>query len=972
MFNYNKVLDELICEKERIEAKPIYKRYLETPNDFDIVNSVTIKRYKEICANINVLISPVDIYFKKRFADISNVSFDIDSMLMKKCMVKFDDGVLIRNFLGSLINAYSDDSLPLDVKENVRLLFYNFSMKRDSNYISNFIYYLYLLFNKNIDGLAACMKIKTYILADLISERREISYKNFEFLANGLTDLVKNSDSVVRHQVGEFIDYLKSNLKIGAQKGINNKKRIRKITSKEERVLKSVDTIDEKYDELVEYVKSNPGATIDMQFKFKDNATFETWRRLILEYIKMGLNDSVVDEKLFKLAYVIYPDVDSDLDYGTCLSRLLFSLGLSIYNCFSDVKIPQSVLIQICNNKILPNNQVYNLLYFFFDNLEANSKLNKYQKYFLEEAKQKLDKLKEENKVVENTDVNSFIVYDDIALYEQDVLCYFDKDEAEEVKRSNIDWYIKCITLMYIYKNFGRIPTRNEFFYDGSFAHKWHCSQVRFINNHDLRVILSKEQVDMFNVIEQFKCHVGDSRRHVGDIIKFFRTNFEFCTSELKKHLEENNFSISKNFYIGKFKAVDIWVYMLSLLKTKCNDYVAEEIAIMKDLRNMRLLDRKSKNQNKCVGDINFGLALSKFLESMNMTMNDFATLCGMSYPGVALLARNSSLPREETLNKINDAISKINRRKLRKDQVADLDEFKKVLLQVDVTRSKRKNIFRTDALFEKNDGDNMLPVDSIVAVRESNPEWYKEFSDLLELATKDYSTDLFSSVWYQNAIRDYYHKKLDDNQEKMVVYLVQLLKMRKLYVKHELFSKKLDLLLQFIDEQNRLPVAGELIYQGEDLSVLYVTVLRVYTASSKKVRYWTREDYSKVGLIVQKVHLNNFYKEKTPDHIDGDNYYIGNKLLLLKYAMNLFIGEFIKVLKWPEIDYRCYVRYFCNDKALPKELVELLKTFIINVNMTNMREDQKAIINMLAEELGCEKKREINQIKALISSNKE
>ena len=27
-----------------------------------------------------------------------------------------------------------------------------------------------------------------------------------------------------------------------------------------------------------------------------------------------------------------------------------------------------------------------------------------------------------------------------------------------------------------------------------------------------------------------------------------------------------------------------------------------------------------------------------------------------------------------------------------------------------------------------------MLPVDSIVAVRESNPEWYKEFSDLLEL----------------------------------------------------------------------------------------------------------------------------------------------------------------------------------------------------------------------------------------------
>ena len=129
---------------------------------------------------------------------------------MKKCMVKFDDGVLIRNFLGSLINAYSDDSLPLDVKENVRLLFYNFSMKRNSNYISNFIYYLYLLFNKNIDGLAACMKIKTYILADLINERREISYKNFEFLANGLTDLVKNSDSVVCHQVDEFIDYLKS------------------------------------------------------------------------------------------------------------------------------------------------------------------------------------------------------------------------------------------------------------------------------------------------------------------------------------------------------------------------------------------------------------------------------------------------------------------------------------------------------------------------------------------------------------------------------------------------------------------------------------------------------------------------------------------------------------------------------------------------------------------------------------------
>lgn len=970
MFNYNKVLDELIYEKERIEAKPIYKRYLEAPNDFDIVNSVTIKKYKEICANINVLINPVDIYFKKRFANISNVSFDIDSMLMKKCMVKFDDGVLIRNFLGSLINAYSDDSLPLDVKENVRSLFYNFSMKRDSNYISNFIYYLYLLFNKNLDSLAARMKIKTYILSDLITEKREISYKNFDFLTNGLIDLAKDSDFVVRHQLDEFIDHLKSNLKIGAQKGINNKKRIRKITSKEERVLKSVDTIDEKYDELVEHVKSNPGATIDMQFKFKDNATFETWRRLILEYIKMGLNDSVVDEKIFKLAYVIYPDVDSELDYGTCLSRLLFSLGLSIYNCFSDVKIPKSVLIQICNNKILPNNQIYNLLYFFFDNLEDNSKLNKYQKYFLGEAKQKFDKLKEENKVVENTDVNSFIVYDDISLYEQDVLCYFDKDEAEEVKHSNVDWYIKCITIMYIYKNYGRIPIRNEFFYDGSYAHKWHCSQVRFINNPDLRVILSKEQVDMFNVIEQFKKHVGDSKRHVGDIVKFFRINFEFCTSELKKHLEENNFSISKNFYIGKFKAVDIWVYMLSLLKTKCKDYSSEEIVVMKELRNMRLLDRKSKNQNKSVGDINFGLALSKFLESMGMNLNGFANLCGISYSGAAILARNSSLPREDTLNKIVTAINKINRRKLRKDQVADLDEFKEVLIHVDVTKSNRRRIFRTDALFEKNDGENLLPADSIVAVRESNPEWYKQFNDLLEVATKDFSTDLYGNVWYQTVIRDYYHKKLDNNQEKIVLYLVQLLNERKLYMKHEIFSKKLDLLLQFINEQNRLPVTGELIYQGEDLSILFITILRVYTASSKKVRYWNKDDYSKVGLIIQKVHLNNFYKEKTPDYIDGDDYYIGNKLLLLKYALNLYIKDFIRILKWPEIDYRCYVRYFSNNKPLPKELLELLKIFIINVNMTNMREDQKSIINMLAEELGCEKRSEITQIKELISSN--
>ena len=969
--------------KKAIEGKPIFKKYQELIRSKDnnslfeydlreILETPTMKNY---FSAVNVIEMIEDIFgdnFQFRYNEFCKMNL-FSANLTELSTVKFSDGICVRNWLDFVLESYPNYDLDDILYEQVKSLY----LRLCDNGLSYSVEHLIFAMNKDVNKVAEMLKVKTYVIERLKSKSAVINEKLRDSILNALSNLdislYTDRQCVALNELKDIL----CRLELVVYEEKTNKKTTEDIIDKK--------VWSAKFEELKLMVLNDKLITIGDKVKFSEGMCVSSWWSKANSMINFGsvysdyLLDYVSDIKIAMYENNAYSLNDkSQFNYGFALYKVLVCFGFNTDKLIYDaIKIPSSLMKKLLTNKLYPSNVMLEIINQFLNSLHPK---NEKQYLVLKEALEVYKKVNLEAQCVPADKGIEFNIVgiENIEKYEAEF--GVSKDVCAAVKKQNLDWYYKCLSYHYCVNVIGDgLCSCNSYFYDGSLMMKWIQTQKRVLDGRCREWNFSPEQEKMAKyvlLIKKENCIKEEIevvvKRHFDEYIKLLTESVAAGCKKIN-HVKINGFWLE-----------EVWSFLNNQMHSKDIVLDVDQIKEFKELKRkyISLLRADNKTQECLVVDL--GIEIAVFLDSMGWSYDQFADMMGCSRSNFSVYSSNMVRPSVEMVNLFITKLRNMDKKQFRKDQLDDMEYFISVLKRVPEERTERKKVVKKYSLLDDSDiksimyGDTRdvyedVPYEYLMSVEKSDSKWMEEYIGIVEvLNDRTYLKNgikitAYHFDWYVNALRMLIRGNLSFDKKVLLGYLAKLSRKNIIYVDYSVFINKITLLEEFMINNKRLPVVGEVKYaDGTDMRHYFVSVRDVYYGyEPDRFKYFDEEAHKRIKEVSQLGHII-IRQESRQDHIDNSGMYLGCRLSLVRISLGKSKPMFADFLGISENELN---QIYSNRVPFSEGLISLLKEKLLGIDVFTLREDQvndvSDLINIIAnrkiEDIGLTKR--INQI---------
>ena len=580
MRSYKDVYYDLLKEKKNLQKK-------EKSFSLPLKN-----RFSLICQNIANIEKPLTddflskvLFIKKSGVHLNELSFTSD--------FQFSDKTSVFLWYSSLVDYYLSNRMT-EEEEIVFLDMFQVSLGKN-NFQSAVLYLQMVLKMTDQENFCAFLGIKSYLYKKFYNLKCDkkviifiidyLSGKNLSFLT-----------TLQKKEVDSFLNVLKEK-----SEGLKEFTKNDKSSTKALVTQAFKENMQKKIAEILQYIQKNKVSSISSDVLFSDGKNMLKWYNSHLRYdcfVYANLELLEIKKRgAYQIAKELYnPSTVSlhkevSVDYGSSLRKVMVIYCLNLEGLSSLFKIPARFLLKIMENKLVPTEEFVDCVLAFLKDLSI---CDDYQKEFLEEAISAYEHLKSLHL---EGDKLSFIIYP--ATQEEEYLTLwndFDSSVLEKVRKTNYDWYLKCLTIYYIFNKRNGTITKDEFFYDGSIANKWMTTQSRAAMGKIKS--LSKEQSLMMDRIDTLLSNVEYNFMCKNDEKTILLNAFDQVCQAFEVDIQQNG-DISLDSYYENVPLRNLWNYIYNTLARKETPYSHEQILKVKELRRKVISNQKKKNKSQ-------------------------------------------------------------------------------------------------------------------------------------------------------------------------------------------------------------------------------------------------------------------------------------------------------------------------------------------------------------------------------------
>lgn len=957
MQNFQTIYKDLLKEKEQMLSSPILKRYLELKKQKslslsakkemdDIIHSNDFKQYKILLINIENIKNPISEDFFNKITFIQNSSIRPHKLIWSRD-VCFLDGSSIFLWYSSLISLYQKgiqekekDEAVFDLyryslgKDSFQTRFYllQFALKKSNNAFCDFLginYYLY----KPVSRLN-CNSSVLERISSRLSTVHLFSFTSFQL------PLFRSFLEVLEEEKGRLLEK-ESKKEEKEAKGTSKKKELHIIPEE----------MQKKAEEMVHYISKNNVSSISCHVLFSDGTNMQTWFEKLCNINRDAIlskeEEEVVQKSIYQIILALFNEKTTplhtgiEIDYGSSLKRVIAYFGFIPSSLVKYLRIPSSILNKIMENKIIPTEEEIDCILSFLQQIPCE---NVYQQNLVSSARKTYSDLKS---LALEGDVIPFVIYGEEK--EKEYLAYFEEVPSaflEKVKVQNYDWYMKCLTYLYICKIRGTKPTTMDYFYDGTIVYKWLFTQNRFLSGVDHH-FFTKEQLAMLELVQK-EISLIELKKEKESTESIVFSHFDSFIEAFNEAIT-NNGDIPNDVFLNEVSLAEAWSILYKELENKNLPFTREQIKKIKELRR-KLIYLKKKN-TKYTENITFGYELTCFADSLHLTLDHLDEFFPVSRSALWHFSSNKVFPSYRIIQTMLASLNEIDYSLYRLDQVEDIKHFKSYLLSIekrylDYKELNRETMFASPSPFPVTGNlASDIPKEVIKEVQDTDTKWYKEFeriyNAILECSFDETLSlgDLFMRPWFKEEVYKVTIGNSTKTKENLLHYLYAF--QQKVYGKRKerLFLIRFSDLETFIYENKRIPYSGEIFLNGENDGEAFYRMLRDYFYGTKDYYNFLSDGFlEQIKILMQ--FITACQREKynyDSDKVVNQKFYLGQRLNNIRICLGFSVKTFPKRLGW---DANEVANLYSNRKPLPYEFVSSLLHLFKEME-PNLREDQ-------------------------------
>lgn len=981
MLNIEKEIKILESDLYKIKQKLPYKDYIilsrqtnlsleESLKLEQLKKSRTVDNFIKKSLYLKVLLNPIDETYEEK------INYIIRNELDSKLITTFDyddcflDGVPIKLWVQSVIDFWYKNGLDENKKITLCNLYrYLYRSKDNGSLESKISYNLFVLrfaLNLSIEDYLEKMGQKIYFWGDIRSGILNLKYKKslrilmfLEELLNTETDsftndLIRNTISLLEAKNKEIIEKIKEIS--------NSVKNIISSKSSDEKVCIDEKLLLSRFNEVKDYAITSDSFDISTSATFSDGVKMKSWwiriRTLLYNNELESEISEVIRENIYQVLCLLTENKKCDLykessiNYGPVFYRLFWFFDNILDDVFYKTGIPRSILAKLYINKYYPSEaDVYKIIEY----IKNISLFEPKYKILLDEAtticNSLLEEIKEKKINKRSYQVYSlinFVEYENV--FKENFKMFFDITMLEKVKEHDYDWYVKAVTYYYICKTTDAYPSTTLYFDDGSIIYKWYNTQLRTSNGRSDCYEFIAEQEIVVKFISDLRQDIKERQIEAKDISLAIKNDFYKYYSALKEYIEKNKKLPDKekidNIYLN-----DIWNYLGDMIFIKETSLTNEQIILVKELRNYYIASQKALNKITVEDDFNFSYKMAIFLDRMKMSMPELAEKIGCSFAVLSKYSGNYNLPSYSSCDLFVKFLNNIDTSKYRDDQIADIEDFKNLILEIKDYRKKAKNLINHETINEYlsdfnvnfgNENDIYLDVpkeilDTIIKI---DYEWFSDVEKISRQLLNDDDCTLSKFSWYLKEVPKIkipgylYEKKV------LIKYLMKLNKKKQIEKNYKMFNYKIELLEIFITEFRRIPDDTELNYvDGSKGKVFFLKLRDLHYGFVNRYSYIEEKDKVRIKNLLQKAEISTRPNDFEEDSIvDINNIKIGTRLNMLRLSLGLSKPMFVDALGW---SIKGMADIYNNRIPLTLKQINDLYKFVKNIDRSTLREDQ-------------------------------
>lgn len=972
MIHYQEQYQKLLRVREQMETDSDIQQFnnLLSKKDLTLQESrelmrlrknKRVRKYSTIQTNINQIENPIDNLFFEKIAYIKNMGINPFSLNLSSDY-SFPDGSSVYLWISSLVGFYMRHNLIKDEISTPLLQLYKQCV--DYSSFSGRVQYLqFLLKFPEKDDFCLFLGIHPYLYIKLL--RFNCNIKVIQIIISTLDKKdISFYSSLQQEEIKSFYLLLKRKLKSMPQEIEESSKAIRKNTISNNHAC--------HLEELLAYVKEHSISSIPRNVKFRDGQNMFNWLNNLSKRVCTKASYVLSDEEIKKTVYKIAKDLYNDttlplyegvsFNYGASLQRVILVYHIRQNYLFEKLLIPYTYLLPILQNKKFPNLTFIEKILSFLLSLPCDTM---YQKEFVEEAIAVFTALKD---IPIKGEVLDYTIYpaDEENTYLENI-GEVDISLLKRIKEQNYDWYMKCITLLFLYHTKNRTPLSNEFFYDGTLIFKWLLTQRKAKKFMEF----SKEKEELVEILNKHFAYYSTrvssfSVSHCDEILNLFESQ-----------INSYGYIQREGFYKTR-SLTSLWKEFYYLLKREEPPFSLEQIKRYKELRYRVIYHEKMKriSQKLSNSSFNFGYELARLADGLFISVEKLGILLKINPSSLNAYSNNMTLPRLENLEQLLETITHLDVSVYREDQLEDIEHFKQFILDLVVYRNRHLSDFTMYYQRIQKEYDifsvtgDISPV-MIEAIKKEDSSWFKKYEEIYLDVTNDKETfcdsaqRIASFSWFKIET----HKGIKGELSPLKQYFLCCLFYLRFFVKNKVTSFMQSFLVfeTFVYENERLPMKDELVISKEsEGTTFYNSLIEQYFRTSRNYTLFLPEEmHERIKNLMQYIgYLRRKVMTYRADFQDDTGLYLGERIDHVRIALRLQKEDFACKLGWNAEEFDVILH---NRVALTEAQITSLLSFL--EGQEGLREDHIRDITELSTILG---KRKIDVGRTFHLSKKE
>ena len=651
---------------------------------------------------------------------------------------------------------------------------------------------------------------------------------------------------------------------------------------------------------LIEYIKNNKITKISDN-TIVDNINMKIWFKNIL-YNKYNYSEEIQnyirEAQLLMVDNINYKD-----NYKTSLHKVIINLDLKPSEISKIFQIPYIIFKELLEDEKEFEKNIIDKIINGLLLLKQN-----YNHPCLEECLKDFYGINNQSDIEDN---NDFIIYRKKDIMIDDIKIILDENSL------NNDWTIKGLICLSIIHNEKIVPKKNYYYEDGANIYNWLWTQRAKYN----KCLLNEEQTYLFEQInkEFEKIMELEIYKRFTEILKELRNIEDLKSKKAKDLAYEANKILREKYYLLNPKEINEIKRLIFKVKTINSTSHMPNIVIT----SMKVFD--------------FNLELKYLKNSINFTYKNVKEFLGIGDPLFKSIIDNALKPSIDKINLIKESLLKqMSLSTWRQDQIEDIKHFITILDYLIIEKQEEKElkynyqeIHNTMELLRKNDN-----IENIIEnIKQSDLIWLQEWEMLYKKIKQEKGTNPNQYNWYIRNFHLLSLGNLDDNKKVLFQYLQYTY----------LYKEEQEIRSNMIEIEDLISNHNWVVDDRKTELSIGIRAHSYYEKLEKKYYSKKLDIYHPDFVIELKNFFIRMYNYRKYKQINNE-YNIIDYFEIIRISLQISRIDFANIIGLKETEWTIY------NKKIESKSIDLLIDFLSQINIRELREDQKKDIEMVKE----------------------